>query len=192
MDLAARSSSFFLQVQQQIFKKPLLTYLERYGGYRGQREAWLSMWILAHAMDAAASNDFSATFLPWFLCSWPRPTFPISRSSRCFRHAEQSGWQPQGADCRGRKPEPKETKGPEVSQEAQGHSRCLKMASPCMSSCAQPFEEEVEPSATDHKLRRHRGDCKGVTYFSFACVFTTSQSEVFRKELPEENEPVPA
>jgi len=35
-------------------KVSLLTYLERYGGYRGQREAGLSMWILA-------SSDFSAT-----------------------------------------------------------------------------------------------------------------------------------
>ena len=79
-DLAARRSSFFLQIQQQIFKKlhpsrllpkteeelaqsqtSLLTYLERYGGYKGQKEAGLCMWILAHAMDAAASNDFFAT-----------------------------------------------------------------------------------------------------------------------------------
>jgi hypothetical protein len=79
-DLAARKSSFFLQVQQQVYKKlhpsrlmpkteedlaqaqvSLLTYLERYGGYKGQREAGLCMWILAHAMDAAASSDFLAT-----------------------------------------------------------------------------------------------------------------------------------
>eukprot|EP00435_Cladocopium_sp_Y103_P060356 s1586_g22.t1 len=79
-ELAARKSSFFLQIQQQIYKKlhpskllpksedelaasqvSLLSYLERYGGYRGQKEAGLSMWIFAHAMDAAASNDFSAT-----------------------------------------------------------------------------------------------------------------------------------
>eukprot|EP00435_Cladocopium_sp_Y103_P029345 s317_g7.t1 len=79
-DLAGRRSSFFMQIQQQIFKKlhpsrllpktedelsqsqlSLLTYLERYGGYKGQKEAGLCMWILAHAMDAAASNDFYAT-----------------------------------------------------------------------------------------------------------------------------------
>ena len=78
-DLAARKSSFFLQVQQKIFKKlhpskllpkteeelavsqpSLLTYLERYGGYKGQKETGLRMWLMAHAMDAAASNDFSA------------------------------------------------------------------------------------------------------------------------------------
>eukprot|EP00435_Cladocopium_sp_Y103_P024821 s4510_g6.t1 len=79
-DLAARKSSFFLQIQQQIFKKlhpskvmpkseeelaqsqvSFQTYLERYGGYKGQREAGLCMWILSHAMDAAAVGDFSAT-----------------------------------------------------------------------------------------------------------------------------------
>lgn len=61
-ELAARKSSFFLEVQQQIFKKlhpsrlmpksdeelsqsqvSLSTYLERYGGYKGQREAGLCM-----------------------------------------------------------------------------------------------------------------------------------------------------
>eukprot|EP00435_Cladocopium_sp_Y103_P024726 s1085_g6.t1 len=79
-DLAGRKSNFFMQMQQQVFKKlhpskllpktedelaasqiSLLTYLERYGGYRGQKEAGLCMWILAHAMDAAASSDFYAT-----------------------------------------------------------------------------------------------------------------------------------
>ena len=39
----------------------MLTYLERYGGYKGQKETGLRMWLMAHAMDAAASNDFSAT-----------------------------------------------------------------------------------------------------------------------------------
>ena len=79
-DLAARQSQFFLMVQQQVFKKlhpssmlpkneeelqgkgaSLLTYLERYGGYRNQKEAGLCMWVLAHAMDAAAAGDFVAT-----------------------------------------------------------------------------------------------------------------------------------
>lgn len=77
-DFSARRSSFFLQVQQQIFKKlhsskllpkseeelaapqvSLLTYLERYGGYRGQREAGLSMWILASS-DFSAAKEFLA------------------------------------------------------------------------------------------------------------------------------------
>ena len=75
-DLAARSSQFFMMVQQQIFRKmypsriipkteedlansgvSMLTYLERYGGYRGQREAGLTMWLLAHAMDCSAASD---------------------------------------------------------------------------------------------------------------------------------------
>ena len=79
-DLAARSSQFFMLVQQQIFKKmypsrlipkteedlansgvSMLTYLERYGGYRGQREAGLTMWLLAHAMDCAAASDTHGT-----------------------------------------------------------------------------------------------------------------------------------
>ena len=79
-DLAARSSQFFMLVQQQIFKKmypsriipkteedlassgvSMLTYLERYGGYRGQREAGLSMWLLPHAMDCAAASDTHGT-----------------------------------------------------------------------------------------------------------------------------------
>lgn len=69
----------FMMIQQQVFKKlrpssvlprneeelqakgsSLLTYLERYGGYRNQKEAGLCMWILAHAMDAAAANTFHA------------------------------------------------------------------------------------------------------------------------------------
>eukprot|EP00435_Cladocopium_sp_Y103_P058885 s1903_g20.t2 len=79
-ELAGRKSTFFMQVQQQIYKKmrpskllpkteeemqqaqvSILSYLERYGGYKGQREAGLSMWIFGHAMDAAAAGDFSAT-----------------------------------------------------------------------------------------------------------------------------------
>ena len=31
--------------------------LERYGGYRGNRETGLVLWILAHAMDAFAAQD---------------------------------------------------------------------------------------------------------------------------------------
>ena len=78
-ELAARQSTLFLALQQQIFRRlhpsavlprteeeiqrrspSLLTYLERYGGVRGQREAGLIMWIFAHALDAAASGDFYA------------------------------------------------------------------------------------------------------------------------------------
>ena len=76
MELSMRTSSFFLQVQQQLFRrmnptKPIpaseadlaaagvsmTDYLERYGGYRGNRETGLVLWILAHAMDAFAAQD---------------------------------------------------------------------------------------------------------------------------------------
>ena len=79
-ELANRSSQFFLQVQQQIFKKmhpakicpkteedllksqvSMVSYLEKYGGFRGCREMGLMMWMLAHAMDAASQGDFFAT-----------------------------------------------------------------------------------------------------------------------------------
>eukprot|EP00435_Cladocopium_sp_Y103_P063603 s567_g25.t1 len=79
-ELAARTSTYFLQVQQQLYKRmnparsvpktpeelaqadiSLTSYLERYGGYRHCRETGMIMWILAHAMDAAAQEDFYAT-----------------------------------------------------------------------------------------------------------------------------------
>lgn len=79
-DLASRNSTYFLQVQQQLFKRmnparsvpktpeelaqtdvSMLTYLERYGGFRHCRETGLIMWIVGHAMDAAAQEDFYAT-----------------------------------------------------------------------------------------------------------------------------------
>ena len=79
-DLANRSSQYFLQVQQQIFKKlhpskvcprteeelqksdvSMTSYLEKHGAFRGQRENGLVMWMLAHAMDSAAQGDFFAT-----------------------------------------------------------------------------------------------------------------------------------
>ena len=79
-DLAARKSSFFSCRFSRRFSKSfthrsscrrqrkslrslpsMLTYLEQYGGYKGQKETGLRMWLMAHAMDAAASNDFSAT-----------------------------------------------------------------------------------------------------------------------------------
>ena len=79
-DLASRSSSYFLQVQQQMFKRmfparvvpssieeietagtSMTAYLEPYGGYRGQRDQGLTAWIVGHAMDAAASGDFDLT-----------------------------------------------------------------------------------------------------------------------------------
>lgn len=51
------------RTEEEIQKKSpsLLTYLERYGGFKGQREAGLTMWVFAHALDAAAAGDFFAT-----------------------------------------------------------------------------------------------------------------------------------
>lgn len=76
-DLASRTSCFFLQVQQQLFKRmnptrqvpqneadlaasgiSMTSYLERYGGFKGNREAGLALWIAAHVMDAMAVQDF--------------------------------------------------------------------------------------------------------------------------------------
>ena len=79
-DLAQRSSNYFLQVQQQLFKRmnpsravpknaaelsqagaSMTAYLERYGGFRQNRDTGLIMWILAHAMDSASQDDFHGT-----------------------------------------------------------------------------------------------------------------------------------
>eukprot|EP00435_Cladocopium_sp_Y103_P059614 s591_g21.t1 len=79
-ELAQRSSTFFLQVQQQLYRRmnparavpktteelaqagvSMTQYLERYGGYRHCKESGLIMWIVAHAMDAAAQEDFHGT-----------------------------------------------------------------------------------------------------------------------------------
>lgn len=79
-DLAMRTSSYFLQVRQQLYKRmnparavpktaedlgqadiSMTAYMERYGGYRNCKETGMIMWILSHAMDAAAQEDFHAT-----------------------------------------------------------------------------------------------------------------------------------
>ena len=79
-ELAGRTSQYFLQVHQQIYKKmfpaklcpkteeelmksdvSMTAYLERYGAFRGQKEMGLIMGMVAHAMDAAAQGDFYAT-----------------------------------------------------------------------------------------------------------------------------------
>ena len=79
-ELAGKSSNFFLQVEQQLYKRmcpakvvptsleeiamsgaSMTSYAERYGGFRGQRDLGLIFWIASHAMDAAASNDFDLT-----------------------------------------------------------------------------------------------------------------------------------
>ena len=73
-ELAARTGGFYLTLMQQVHRrmhpgKPLpkseeelgstslLAYLERHGGYRGQRDLGLTMWVAAHALDCMASND---------------------------------------------------------------------------------------------------------------------------------------
>lgn len=79
-ELAGRTSQFFLQIQQQMFKKMFLarvcpkteeelvkcqvsmtSYLEKYGAFKGNREMGLMMWMIARAMDAASQGDFYAT-----------------------------------------------------------------------------------------------------------------------------------
>ena len=73
-DLAAGSSSYYLQMMQQVHKRmcpsrPLpkseaelshlsfLSYLEKTGGYKGAKEAGLLMWLLGYVIDAAAQDD---------------------------------------------------------------------------------------------------------------------------------------
>ena len=75
-ELATGTSTLFLQVQQQIFRKMYLArlipkteqelkaagvsmtgYLERFGGYKGKHDQELMIWMLVHCMDAAASGD---------------------------------------------------------------------------------------------------------------------------------------
>lgn len=75
-ELSTGSSQFFMQFQQQLHRRlqpatpvpqtaeelaaspaSMLTYLERFGGYKGQRTLGMTMWLLAHCMDAAARGD---------------------------------------------------------------------------------------------------------------------------------------
>ena len=73
-ELAARSGGFFLAMMQQVHRrmnpgKPLpkseselsgtslLAYLERHGGYKGQRDLGLIMWIAAHIVDCLSAGD---------------------------------------------------------------------------------------------------------------------------------------
>lgn len=76
-DLASGSSSYFLAVNQQLFKKmfpsspvprteaevihsgaTMVSYLEKHGSFKGQKDLALTMWILAHAFDSAGRDDF--------------------------------------------------------------------------------------------------------------------------------------
>lgn len=73
-DLASGSSSYYLQMMQQVHKRmcpsrPLpkseaelshlsfLSYLEKTGGYKGAKESGLLMWLLGYVIDAAAQDD---------------------------------------------------------------------------------------------------------------------------------------
>ena len=86
-DLAAGTSTYYLQVMQQLHKKlfpslPLpksvdelghlsvLTYLERTGGYKHARDAGLLMWLLGYAVDALmmVALDQSVVDGDWVSC----------------------------------------------------------------------------------------------------------------------------
>ena len=75
-DLASGSSNYFLQLQQQLFRKmhptkplpktdqelvssgvTMTSYMERYGGYKGKPESAMIMWMLSHVADAAAQDN---------------------------------------------------------------------------------------------------------------------------------------
>ena len=75
-ELASGQSQFFVQVMQQMHRRlyparpvpasedelaasgvSMLSYLERTGGYRQQRDLGTIMWILAHAVDSLIQND---------------------------------------------------------------------------------------------------------------------------------------
>ena len=78
-ELASGQSQFFPAVQQQLHRRlfpgrpvprnlqeiqasgvSMLHYLERYGGYRNQRELGLCLWILGHVIDSMAMGDYTA------------------------------------------------------------------------------------------------------------------------------------
>ena len=75
-DLSNGTSTFFLQFQQQLFRKmnpsmaapkleedimknppSLLEYLERHGGFKSQRTLGIILWMLGYAMDAGARGE---------------------------------------------------------------------------------------------------------------------------------------
>jgi len=73
-ELAARSGGFFLALMQQVHRRmnpgkvlpkteaelagtSLLAYLERHGGYKGQKDLGLIMWVAAHIVDCLSADD---------------------------------------------------------------------------------------------------------------------------------------
>lgn len=88
--LATGTSNFWIQFQQQMSRRmhpsravpkteeelrdqglSMYSYLERFGGYKGQRDLGLITWIVAAAVDAAAAQNFSAVkeHLALLVCS---------------------------------------------------------------------------------------------------------------------------
>ena len=79
-ELAAGTSSYFFQMQQQLCRKmnpshpvprseeeinnsevSLLAFMEKYGGFRHQRTLGIVLWMLGHAVDNAARGDLHRT-----------------------------------------------------------------------------------------------------------------------------------
>ena len=79
-ELAAGTSTYFFQLQQQISRRmnpslpvprteaemnsadtSLLSYMEKYGGFRNQRTLGIVLWMLGHAVDNAARGDLHRT-----------------------------------------------------------------------------------------------------------------------------------
>ena len=79
-ELAAGTSTYFFQLQQQLSRRmspslpvprteqemnvsdiSLLSYLEKYGGFKHQRTLGIVLWLLGHAVDNAAKGDLHRT-----------------------------------------------------------------------------------------------------------------------------------
>ena len=77
-ELASGTSSFYLQLLQQLHRRmypsraipkteedfhgtdlSLLQYLERFGGYKNQRETGLTLWLLGYVLDALIQGDIA-------------------------------------------------------------------------------------------------------------------------------------
>ena len=75
-ELACGNSNYFLQVQQQLFKKlnpskplprtdaellassiSMTDYMEKFGGFKSRPDLGMIMWLLSHAMDAGAQGN---------------------------------------------------------------------------------------------------------------------------------------
>jgi len=100
-ELSADTSNFFVQVQQQLFRKlspskplpkteedlmlggaSMCEYLEKFGGYKAKPEMGMLMWLLAHMMDSAP-NDEGVPRLDSSLCRTVGPRWGLE-SSLCI------------------------------------------------------------------------------------------------------------